>query len=172
VAKIAQLYPEQVWGQISEYINPPYDSRAYGITHWLRGEPETFGTEVNPGPIIIFPIELIWRWVEGDVSQRSWYLATFVPPLLHRDEGKVCWARELLIRYGGLIKVRNNLYANFGTGSWSGPTSNYLNRKREIAVAFRKDETHPNVKKWLDDYIDNLEQGIQKEKISEERDDF
>lgn len=172
VAKVAMLYPEQVWKQIAEYINPPYDARAYSITHWLRGEQETFGAEVKPGPIIIFPIELIWHWVEEDISQRSWYLATFVPPILHSEEEKTCWARELLVKYGDLKEVRNSLHANFGSGSWSGSASQYFNRKRENALAFRKDETNPNVLKWLDEYIEWLERDIQRENIREERDDF
>ncbi len=172
VAKVALLYPEQVWMQITEYLNPPYDGRAYGITHWLRGEQETFGAEVKSGPITIFPIELIWHWVEEDISQRSWYLATFVPPILRSEEEKTCWARELLVKYGDLKEVRNSLHANFGSGSWSGSASQYFNRKKENAVGFRKDETNPNVLKWLDEYIEWLERDIQRENIREERDDY
>lgn len=172
VAKAAQLYPKQVWEQISVYLNPPYDARAFGITNWLRGEQFTFGAEVVPGPIVIFPIDLIWQWIAGDVNQRSWYLATFVPPILHRQPSKICWARELLVKYGNLKAVRDNLHANFGTGSWSGSASQYFAGKREKALDFRRDETDPNVLKWLNEYIDALERDIQRYEMSEERDDW
>ena len=77
-----------------------------------------------------------------------------------------------MVKYGDLEAVRNNLHANFGSGSWSGPASQYFNTKRENALAYRKEETDPNVLRWLNEYIDWLERDIQREKIREERDDY
>ncbi|MBI3166116.1 MAG: hypothetical protein HYZ24_15645, partial [Chloroflexi bacterium] len=172
VGKVAQLFPDKVWKQIAKYLNPPYDHRAFSITYWLHGESEILGNERNTGPLDIFPTSTVWNWVEEDVEQRAWYLATFVPKALHRESDKVCWARELLVRYGKLEDVRINLHANFGSGSWSGSASQYFAQKQKAAIDFRKDETNPQVIKWLDEYIERLEQDIHRERISEERDDF
>ncbi len=80
-----------------------------------------------------------------------------------------CWARELLSRYGGREEVRRNLHANFGTEVWSGPASAHYERKRASLEALRKAETNRNVKKWLDEALQSLEQRIKAEKIFEER---
>ncbi|KAF0108436.1 MAG: hypothetical protein FD146_1010 [Anaerolineaceae bacterium] len=172
VGRVAQQYPEQVWGQIAEYLNPPYDGRAFGITHWLHGESEIFGEEDKPSPLNIFPPDAIWKWVDTDVNQRSWYLATFVPKTLHHDEDKICWAREILVRYGQLDSVKRNLIANFSSGSWSGSASLYFSRKLQKALDFRKAETDKKVIEWINDYIEKLERDIRREKIEEERDDY
>jgi len=170
VGKVARLYPEQVWMQIVRYLDPPYDGRAFGITHWLHGQSEILGNETMTGPLDIFPPNVVWDWVNENVEQRAWYLATFVPKALHHERDRVCWARELLVRYGNLEDVRNNLHANFGSGSWSGSASQYLMQKQKMAIDFRSDETNPQVIKWLDEYIEVLERDIQRERIREERD--
>lgn len=172
VGRVAQLHPKQVWNQISKYLTPPYDDRAFGITHWLHGESEVLGNDKMTGPLDIFPPSEIWEWVNENIDQRAWYLASFIPKALHRETDKVCWARELLIKYGDLESVRKNLHANFASGSWSGSASQYFMRKQETAINFRKGETNSNVLQWLDEYINILEKDIERERIREERDDY
>ncbi len=172
IGRVAQQYPKQVWEQITKYLNPPYDGRAFGITHWLLGESEILGGEDKPSPLNIFPLDVIWKWVDEDVNQRAWYLATFVTKALHHETEKICWARELLVKYGQLDGVKRNLIANFSSGSWSGSASQYFSKKLEKALDFRKTETNKQVVEWLNSYIEQLERDIQREKIDEERDEY
>ncbi len=46
------------------------------------------------------------EWVDEDVENRAWHLASFVPNNLFREEGKVCLAREVLVRYGTSVSLR------------------------------------------------------------------
>ena len=165
--EIVRLYPEELWTQITEYLGPPIDSRAFHIRQWLRGN--DFFEAGDNGAANLIPPTAIWRWVDGDVEQRGWYVATFVPPKLFREEGKVCLAREVLVRYGDREDVRRNLMANFSTEGWTGPTSSHLQRKKEKLLEFKKDEKNQNVRQWVDEYVAILDRDIEQAQIEEER---
>jgi len=166
--EIVKKYPAEICNKVTSYLNPPYDSRAFHLTHWLRGG--EYFKESN-GILPLIPSEEIWKWVDEDVEKRAWYLATFVPKTLHRGEG-ICFARELLIRYGDRKDVRNNLIANFSSEGWSGSESAHYHDKKQRLMEFLKDETNENVKRWLNNYIEILEKEIERAKIEEERDYF
>ncbi|GAH48373.1 unnamed protein product, partial [marine sediment metagenome] len=133
---------------------------------WLRGG-DLF--EEEEGQLRFFSTDMVWEWVDQDIEKRAWYLATFVPKVLFKQEGKICWARELLIRYGTLKDVRDNLVANFSSEGWTGPASLHFQQKKESLLAFRKEEDNKNVIKWIDDYVEGLNRQIEYEKINEER---
>ena len=164
--EILRLMPEQVWEIIAKYVGPPSDFRAFRITDWLRGD-EGFGVE--GGALSIIPPENIWQWVENDIETRAWYLASFVPKTLFRENGRICLAREVLIRYGSQKDVRNSLMANFSTGGWRGPESLHLQRKKQGLLDFREEETVEVVKEWIDEYVENLDKESDRAKIREER---
>jgi hypothetical protein len=106
------------------------------------------------------------------VESRAWYIASFVPKVLYREKGRVCWAREVIIRYGEREDVRRNLIANFSTEGWSGSESLHLQNKRQQLLDFREGEDNENVKRWIDKYVSELAQRIDQAKIIEEREDF
>ena len=157
--------------QNEQVLGRPIDARAYRLTQWLRGETLTL-TEQGPSALLFFQPELVWKWVEQDVDKHAWYLATFVPKFLFRREGTMCWARELLVRYGDREDVRGNLYANFSTEGWSGKASIYFQKKKEGLLAFRMGEDNENVLRWIDDFVTDLDRQIEFERVSEEREDF
>jgi hypothetical protein len=168
--EIMKQNPEDTWRAITKYLGPPIDARAYHITSWLRGDDLSGGG--SQGPIGLVPLTELWRWVDENVEERAWYLATFVPKLLfHASEG-VCLAREVLVRYGGRDEVRNNLMANFSTEGWTGPESLHYQGKKAALLEFRKGETNGNVKRWVDEYVRGLEGEIARAKIAEERREF
>jgi hypothetical protein len=167
---IARRYPQKIWSLAARYLGPPIDSRAFHINNWLRGD-DLF-EEGAEGMLAIIPLESIWEWVNDDTETRAWYLASFVPKTLHREQGKVCLAREVLIRYGDRDDVRRNLMANFSTEGWSGPESLHHQNKKQKLLEFQKGEENANVKRWLDEYIEALEHSIERAKMREERDDF
>src|SRR3989339_459059 len=155
---IARNHPSEVWDIAAKYLGPPIDSRAFHIKEWLRG------SEHSPagmsGALTFFPPKKVWKWVDANVKKRAWYVAYFVPKLLFREEGKICWAREVLARYGGRNDVRKEMGANFYTEGWSGPASLHYQQKKEQLVAFKKNEDNDNVKRWLDEMIDSLDKQI------------
>ena len=158
--EIAQQHPEEVWMQVTKYLGPPIDSRAFHIKEWLQ--------EILPR----ICLENIWRWVDEDIENRAWYLASFVPKKLFREEGRICLAREVLVRYSTQEDVRIELMANFSTEGWSGPASLHYQEKKQQLLEFKREEDNENVKRWIDEYISSLDQQIERTKIEEERDDF
>ena len=167
--EITKLYPREVWKKVTKYLGPPIDSRAFHIKEWLRGG-KFF--EEKEGALKFIPLEEIWKWVEEDIENRAWYLASFVPKTLSREGGKICLLREVLIRYGAREDVRRNLIANFSTEGWIGPESVHYQKKKQQLLNFKKGEDNENVKRWVDEYVSILDKEIEKAKIEEERDAF
>jgi hypothetical protein len=164
--KIVQSYPERVWEEVIKYVGPPIDSRAFHIRQWLRGGEHY---KEKDGALQLMPAESIWRWVDADVNTRACYLASFVPNVLFRKEGKVCLAREVLVRYGHRGDVRKSLMANFSTEGWSGPASLHYQEKKQQLLDFKRGEDNENVKRWIDEYVSALKWDIEQAKIDEER---
>lgn len=165
--EIAERFPREVWLKIVKYLGPPIDSRAYHITSWLRGG--EFHSRGEAGVLPLIPLDELWRWVDGDIGKRAWYLASFVPKALFREERRVCLAREVLVKYGDRDDVRRNLMANFSTEGWSGPESLHYQVKKQWLLEFRKGETNANVKRWIDEYVASIDRDIDRARIEEER---
>ncbi len=170
LSAITDRKPVEVWHLISLRLGPPIDSRAYRLKSWLRGDKYSTGGEGGVLPRI--PLEEVWKWVDADREQRSWYLATFVPKELFRSVERPCLAREVLIRYGHSEVVRRNLAANFSTEGWSGRASIHYRQKKDWLLDFKKDESNANVRFWIDEYVENLQRRIDDSKVQEEREDF
>jgi len=165
--EISRKYPKEVWNLIVKYLDPPLDSRAFHIKEWLKGS-DFFGM-VEEDAISLFPIDEIWKWVDGNIETRAWHLASFIPKGLFREKGKVCLACEILVRYGTQEKVRNNLRANFWIGGWTGPASLHYQGKKQQLLDFKKGETDKNVLEWIDGFIESLDKQIEMSKAEEER---
>jgi hypothetical protein len=170
LVEILQRHPEETWKRIAEHLGPPIDHRAYLTKDWLRGE--DLWDKKEEGALSLIPTEAVWRWVDEDIEKRAWYLASFVPNLLFREEGRNCWAREVLIRYGKREDVRRNLMSNFSSEGWWGPTSVHLQNKVQALLDFGEEEENENVRRWINEYVSYLEQDIERARIEEERRDF
>ncbi|MBI2854573.1 MAG: hypothetical protein HYX87_06605 [Chloroflexi bacterium] len=166
---IARRFPREVWLLVTRFLGPPIDARAFHIREWLRGD-DAFQSGAG-GMLEAFPPDELWQWVDGDADRRAWYAASFVPASLFRIDGKVCLARELLIRYGEREEVRRNLMANFSTEGWSGSESEHYRRKRDQLLDFVRDETEERVKHWIDEYVSGLNEQINVAVIREEREE-
>lgn len=165
---VAKIFPAEIWKHIIELIGPPIDGRARNITDWLHGHKVGFDEEENQGGISHFSEESIFSWVDEDVEKRAWYIADFSPRILFREDGKTCFARETLVRYGDRKDVRNELQSNFWSGGFSGPGSLHYQKKVDMLKAFKEEESDPNVLLWLDEFIASLEQFVESEKMDEE----
>ncbi len=159
--EITKIFPQEVWKQITKYIGPPIDHRAFALTHWLR-----------EGPLSLFPQDAIWAWVEEDREKRAWYLATFVPKSLSGSKEQPSIARALLVQYGSMQDVRNNFSANYFSGEWTGPETQHVLLIKRNLLELRANETDGNVKLWIEEYLDGLEKDLERAQLHEERRGF
>ena len=165
--EIIARFPRQVWQRITMYLGPPIDERAYHLKSWLHGE--EVQERGDAGVLALIPVDELWRWVDENIEQRPGYFASLVPKNLFRTEGRICLAREVLVRYGQRQDVRNSLMLNFSSESWWGPESLHYGAQKEELLNFKKDETDPNVKRWIDEYVAALDRQIERARIEEER---
>ncbi len=164
--EITRRYPQKVWKLVTKYLGPPIDSRAFHIKEWLRGGEHY---EAKEGILPIIPLKNIWQWVDEDVEKRALYLASFVSKNLFHQEGKICLARELLVRYGKREDVRKRLIGNFLRGSWWGPRSQHYQGKKQQLLNFKEGESNENVRLWIDEFVSLLDREIEQARIEEER---
>lgn len=163
---ITRIDAEAVWKTIEQYLGPPIDRRAYSLTRWLRGERAEAVS--RPAALQLFEPALVWRWVNGDIEKRARYLAFFVPPQLSCPEGQISFARELLAKYGNRPDVRNSFSADYSSEAWTGPESAHYGQRRDELLQFRQHETNPNVLKWVEEYLHDLNTSIERAKAQEE----
>jgi len=169
---IVEYHSQDVWLLIARRLGPKIENtRAYDITRWLRGESNSIGLQVS-GALNLFSPETIWQWVDADVKHRAPYLASYVPKTLFRQEGQVCLAREVLMRYGERKDVRRAFSANYFSGNWWGPESLHYEEVKRDLLDFNKDEEDEHVRLWIDEHVAELDQFIQQAKMREERDTF
>ena len=167
---ITKIDAEAVWKIIEQYLGPPIDGRAYHLTRWLRGERgERLG---RPAALQLFEPALVWQWVNEDIEKRAHYLAFFVPPQLSCPEGQISFARELLVNFGDRPDVRNSFSANYSTEGWVGPETAHYKQRRDELLQFKKDESSPNVIKWIEEYLGDLNARIEQAKAREEIEGF
>ena len=173
LTEITKQYPEAVWKCVSKYLEQGnHFSRTLALERWLRGSnfSSSSSTEEEEGTLSLIPREDIWDWVDRDVENRAWYFAyRLVPHTLSVEEWPNSLARATLVRYGKREDVRRNLRANYSTESWTGDRSLHFEQKREKLLRIGETESDANVKRWIDEYVEELEAGIEHAKIVEER---
>lgn len=110
--------------------------------------------------------------MDEDIPKRAWYLASMVPKVLSRSEGRICLAREVLARYGDRSDVIKEVTANFSTEDWQGPKrSHFISGKKEHLLKFKHGETNRKVRRWINEYIGIIDRKIERARVQEERQD-
>ncbi|MHA1749540.1 MAG: hypothetical protein ACTSYF_12945, partial [Promethearchaeota archaeon] len=170
LTSIAKDNNSEVWRILQQYLDEPRDLRSYHLEDWLRGE-HNYSDKIS-GALYLFEPQLIWDWIDRDVENRAWYIAHIVPKSLFRSADNVCLTREVLVRYGDREDVRSSLFANFSSESWVGPRSIHSRRKKEWLLEYTKEEDNDNVIRWIDEYVDYLNESIEEAKIREERERY
>jgi hypothetical protein len=163
---IARSTPDAVW-EIANRFLPARTTNGYHVAQWLRGYRAAAGVGM-PNIIGLITPNLLWTWVEGNLEERAWYLATLVPATLG-PAGGTSLARELLVRYGDRDDVRRNLIANFQTEGWMGNMSDHYAKKRANLLGILEHETNRNVQLWLEDFSDSLQKSLEWSQGVEER---
>ena len=168
MTELAKRHPEQVWKHVSKRLEE-YD---FFLENWLKegASEDSFSTTDERGVLTLIPREKIWEWIDGNVADRAWYFAySLVPKTLSAEKWPNSLVRAFLVRYGDREDVRRNLSANYGTGMWEGLRSLHYEEKRDKLLRINEGEDNGNVKRWLDEYIERLEEDIEHARIDEER---
>ena len=168
LTELTKRHPEQVWKHVSKRLEE-YD---FFLEKWLKAgdSKKSFSTTEEKGALTFIPREKIWEWIDGDVENRAWNFAyKLVPKTLSADEWPNSIVRAFLTRYGDREDVRRNLRANYGTDMWEGLRSLHYEAKRDKFLRIQVNENDKNVKQWLDEYIQQLEEDIEHARIDEER---
>jgi hypothetical protein len=158
--KITARHPTNIWKLITKRIAPTADGRAGDLTEYL------------PRAMQHIPAPLVWAWVDEDVDQHAWYLATVVPKVLYPLDGDLVTLREVLVRYGDRPDVRVSASSNIHSFDlWIGEVSTHFASKKEWLLDLRNKEDNENVKRWIDEYVEILDGEIDHAKVMEERQD-
>ena len=168
--QIAEKYPVEVWEHVSKLLEDQTDfSKVASLERWLR-EGVSLPREERKEALTFIPPEKIWEWVDKDVENRASYLAyRLVPKTLSVVGWRTSLARAILIRYGGQKEVRNTLRSNYLTEGWHGPGSLHYKEKQQQLLRLKQEEDNENVKQWIDEFVNGLEDAIKHEKMEEER---
>ena len=173
--EITKQHPTEVWEQVIKLLEDQTRSaREVALERWLRGRDLSdfapMEDEDKKGTLTLIPPQKIWEWIDEDVEERAWYFArNLVPKTLSAKEWSTSLTRELLARYGEREEVRRCLRSNYLTEGWSGPTSLHYQEKQQKLLHIKDGEDNENVKRWIDEFVEGLEQEIERAKIEEER---
>ena len=168
--QITKQYPVEVWEQISKFLDDQTNvSRTVLLEQWLQGGRGSRRKE-SKGALTLIPPEKIWEWVDKNVENRAWYLAyRFIPKTLSVEEWPTSLVRAFVVRYGEREDVRRNLRANYSTEVWQGPLSLHYENRQQQLLRLKEGENNENVKRWIDEFVEELERRIEHAKINEER---
>ncbi|MFZ6648468.1 hypothetical protein ACO0LO_22280 [Undibacterium sp. TJN25] len=160
--------PAGAWDIVRKHIEESLPKWRSDLFNWLKGGLSTFEGREQRGAIADLPVSEILKWIEVDPGPRSVLMAHAAPRSLDDETGGQL-TRELLNRYSGFDGVRSGISATFGSGGWTGRTSDYQKRKRDkfrrwLAAGFEADVTQ-----WIEAEIESLDLKIQREEINEER---
>ncbi|MCP4401866.1 MAG: hypothetical protein GY801_31770 [bacterium] len=170
--EMIRQYPEEIWTRIAHSLEIPRSQQAYELETWLKGY-DFPNPDMGSGAILpMFPMEPVWQWIDENIEDRAPYFASFILKELFRDEKNPCWMREFLVRYGGDKSLRKRLLESFYSYGWSGSQSLYLQSKRQEMLDFKQGEENAHVRRWIDEYVAELEYEIEQATIEEERRGF
>ncbi len=138
------------------------------VMDWLKGGLGFFGEKETASPLIAFPAEKIFAWIEEDPEFRAPMMAHAVPGNLEDERGGAI-TRHLLENYSNLDGVLVGISATFHSGGWMGPASQYQRRKRTLLRDWLSRGFEPGVIAWIEHEIGIADKEIDREEISEER---
>ncbi|TWT47160.1 hypothetical protein KOR42_41580 [Thalassoglobus neptunius] len=167
ISTILRENPTRAWGCIARIYDEISGVEEYRLQHWLGGGYRIYG-EASDGPIQFIGEDELFAWVDEDLEERANFLTRVLPKTFNESKaGRL--TRNFVARYGKNERIRNGLHAHFHSCGWSGNASNYFRELREDAREWLAGEKDKNVRRWLEDYIENLSNDIERAEIEEER---
>jgi len=169
--ELVGIDPEHAWQVIAKQFEATLPKWRSDVYDWLKGGIHSFSEGVQRGPVADLPVSSILSWIERDPFERAALIAHAALPTLD-DESGGSLTRQLLALYGHIDGVRSGISASFHSGSWTGPTSQHLKRQRDILRRWLAAGFEFQVAQWVEHEIELIDRAIQREEISEERDQF
>lgn len=163
--------PEEAWKIIIKQFEASLPKWRSDLFSWLKGGLNSFDKNSPMGVIAYLPIPMIIEWIEQDPESRAALIAHAALPTLSNEHGGQL-TRELLARYGKINGVNSGISATFHSGSWTGPTSAHLKRKRENLRHWLAAGYQHEVAQWIESEIEYLDRRIDSEETEEERSRF
>ena len=170
--------PAKVWKQVSSFVeSQPNSLRTIALEQWLR-EGGSWRREESKAALLRIPCKIIWEWIDEDIENRASYIAyRLVPNALSPNKWVDSLARKVLVRYGGLEDVRRSLIGNYLTETFAGPASLYYEGKKQRLLHLKQSEIsdgedNEQVKRWIDEFVEKLDEEIERARIEQERRDF
>ena len=167
LTEITKRSPAEVWDHVSKLLENQNFSRTFALERWLADRESS-----EKGAFAHIPLEKIWEWVDGAPEKRALYLARrLVLTPLSAETWPTSLERGLLVRYGNVAEdLGGTLMDNYVMRGWSGPASLHYEGIQEELLRIKTGENNENVKRWIDEYVDSLEQDyIEPAKMEEER---
>lgn len=164
--EIVIAHPNASWKIISKHLLAESSINRFGIIHWL-GES---GFEDRPeiGAINHLPHDEIIDWIKESPEERLWTIKQVLPKTLDKGKGGLLTANfieDFCSDHDSMV----SLFGHFCSGGWTGPESQYLERKRDAARKWLAQTSSLKIQLWLEKYIEYLNSRIEKHQIDEER---
>ena len=169
--ELVRLDAQAAWEVVRVQFERSLPQWRSDLFSWLKGGLASFDEKASRGSIAELPVSSILEWIEQDIEPRAALIAHAAPGTLDADHGGRL-TRELLSRYGTIDGVRDGISATFHSGSWSGPASAYLKRKRERFRRWLSAGFEFEVAQWIEAEISYLDRRIEREETHEERSRF
>ncbi|MEC5397340.1 hypothetical protein [Uliginosibacterium sp. H1] len=158
----ARTKPTTLWPAVAHRLETQRSEiGTWRLLNWLRGD-QSVGDKEEAG-LDAIPASLVFEWIDLDATNRAWILARHCPPIISHPAESPTFARQLLERYATLEPVRRNLHANSFSEAWGGPASEHYRRKLTALETQVAAETNDNVRMWLKEHRQQLEQSIERE---------
>lgn len=143
---ISEEKPEKAWELVTDAFE--YNSSRIRLEAWLAGT----GIDTGEPTILSVPETTLWEWIEEDPNEHAPQLARCLPPM--KQSGWWDLTRELLIRYGGIKGVTEELSA---LGHGGRVSEDLFRERRDELKQLRKDASKPIVRRWLTGEIRDVE---------------
>lgn len=169
---LCRIKSAEAWDVVASHLLSAAPKWRGDVMNWLKGGIGGFGDGKNLiPPIAEFPLQAILDWIAQDPEDRSSMIAHCAPYSLDDEYGGAL-TRALLAKYRNVDGVLGGISANFHSGGWSGPESQYLRKKRERLRVWLGKGFELNVVSWIEDEITRLDRQIESSEISEERESW
>lgn len=168
---IVRADPVGAWQVIRKHFEVTLPKWRGDLLHWLKGGLSDFNENNDQSTIAYLPLDAILTWIEHDPTNRAGLIAHAAPGTLDDDHGGQL-TRALLSKYPEVDGVRSGISATFHSGSWTGPMSAYLKRRRDKLRSWLSSNFDFEVTHWLELELEYLDKSIDQEEIVEERERF
>jgi len=168
---LCQADPNESWTVVANHLLSAIPQWHFDILNWLKGGLRGFGESLQRPPIAEFPLETVLAWIAEIPSQRASMIAHAAPSSLEEHLGGAL-TRALLDHYSDEEGVLSGISANFHSGVWVGPESQYLRKKRDQFRNWLGKGFTYNVYRWIENEIQYLDRRIESCEIEEEREQW